>query len=142
MKLISNRWLHIFISLAVTACLLYVVVSESGVDGLLDALRAIDVGLLSIYLSLSIIALLMRAYRYRIIVDSISDESEVPSVKGMLVVTAIRNALVDFLPARLGELSYLYVYLHGVTEVGSFQTSSDCYGPAILQVCFTKFNCN
>jgi len=58
------------------------------------------------YLGLYLVALLVRARRYSLLL-SMSGESQVPNFKQMVLVTGVRNMVVDLLPARLGELGYV-----------------------------------
>ena len=67
--------------------------------------------------------ILFRAERYRYVINSISGESI--SRAKFIILTSVRNALVDFFPARLGEASYLYMLnrlgvsvLKGVSSFG------------------------
>jgi hypothetical protein len=55
---------------------------------------------------MGLITLAIRAHRYRLLI-AISGELNVPTFKQMLVVTGVRNMVVDMLPARLGELGYV-----------------------------------
>ena len=70
-------------------------------------LTKVDHSFVWIYLAINLTTLLLRAERYRTVLHAMEGRS--PTFPQMLVVTGIRNALVDFLPARLGELSYFYV---------------------------------
>ena len=58
------------------------------------------------YFSCSVLALIIRAWRYRALLQHMeTGEAELPFF-GVVLVTGIRNAFVDFLPARLGEVAY------------------------------------
>lgn len=70
------------------------------------ALQASALPLLFAYLALYLFALLIRARRYSLLL-SMSGEHNVPNFKQMIMVTGIRNMVVDLLPARLGELGYV-----------------------------------
>lgn len=67
----------------------------------------IDSDYLCLFLSLSVTALFLRAARYHFLLKQVSEEGI--SFPGALILTSVRNALVDTLPARMGELSYFYI---------------------------------
>lgn len=73
---------------------------------MLLALQHTRVELLLGFLFLYLIALYLRALRYRLLLR-LSGEPNVPSLPQMALVTGIRNMVVDMLPARLGELGYV-----------------------------------
>ena len=61
-----------------------------------------------LYLLLSLIGIGLRALRYQILIKATGEENETtPGFKSMILITAVRGMLVDFLPARLGELVYV-----------------------------------
>jgi len=73
---------------------------------ILAVLQATSFSLVFCFLGLSLISLLVRAYRYRLLI-MLAGEENVPSMWQMMLVTGIRNMIVDMLPARLGELGYV-----------------------------------
>jgi hypothetical protein len=108
----TTTLLRFFGSAGLTLLLLYAVFRTQSIESLLELAAGIHLPLLILYLGISLTALLLRAVRYRMIIhDSLDDSADTNelSFSGALVVTSIRNALVDFLPARLGELSFFYV---------------------------------
>ena len=68
--------------------------------------------LLLVYGALYLVQLMLRAWRYRILIAA-SGEQNIPSFFHMSVVTGVRNMLVDLLPARVGELSYVAMLNRG-----------------------------
>ena len=73
----------------------------------LQALWAeLSLGIVSIYLFTTLSQAFFRALRYRLLIRAHQPE-DLPGVGHMYLVTLIRNMLVDMLPARLGELSYI-----------------------------------
>ena len=68
--------------------------------------------LLLVYGALYLVQLMLRAWRYRILIVA-SGEQHIPSFFHMSVVTGVRNMLVDLLPARVGELSYVAMLNRG-----------------------------
>ncbi len=65
-----------------------------------------------LYLGLHIIAIFVRAVRYRILLTA-SGETSTPGLGHMILVTGFRNMMVDLLPARLGELGYVALLNRG-----------------------------
>ncbi len=105
----ARRWLHALLSCALSAALLYAVLREQSPAEFAQAFREIKLPWLYGYIALYIIALFVRAQRYRMVVELCDEESKAQSYGAFLIITAVRNALVDFLPARLGELSFFYI---------------------------------
>ena len=81
-------------------------VSDAERPAILPIFWATSLGFLSFYFGVYFLNVLVRAHRYRRLI-SLSGEPKVPSMKSMLLVTGIRNMVVDLLPARLGELGYV-----------------------------------
>ena len=96
-------------SAAITVALLYSVFHEQSPDDLLELLHGVHrLGLIAFLLCTSL-GVVVRALRYRLLLQGVLGKDQVPGFGPLLVVTSVRNALVDFLPARLGELSFLYI---------------------------------
>lgn len=100
---------HLICSALLTATLLYAVFHEQGLDQFFAILSGVDRNGLWLYVLLSIAGILLRALRYRSVLRTIAGTAETPADSKLIIVTAVRNALVDLLPARLGELGFLYV---------------------------------
>ena len=94
-----SRPISLIISLVLLAVLLRWV--DPGEFG--SMLTGVDVRWLGAYLFLVIAGLILRAERYRLLLE------EDPGLGGLFWVTAIRNMFVDLLPARTGAVSYIYV---------------------------------
>jgi hypothetical protein len=105
----SKGWVHGLVSCSVSGLLLFAIFREQSLDEFVQGFKEIKLPWLYGYIGLSLVALLVRAQRYRLIVELSSEETTKQSYGAFLIITAIRNALVDFLPARLGELSFFYV---------------------------------
>ena len=73
---------------------------------LLDALKSSSPGLFLAYVLASLLGLVFRAWRYRVLLTA-SGEQKIPGTKDMILITAVRNMTVDLLPARLGELVFV-----------------------------------
>ena len=109
MKQLFKIALSIGVSFAILALLLQAVtagVPDSQRPGVLSALQGTSFSLVFAYLGLYLITLLIRAFRYRLLLQ-VAGEENVPSMRQMALVTGIRNMVVDMLPARLGELGYI-----------------------------------
>lgn len=114
-KKILKLGLSIGVSFAILALLLQMV--STGVDdaerpSVLAALQNTSIAFAAAYLALYLITLVIRAYRYRLLIQ-LSGEENVPTVRQMWLVTGIRNMMVDMLPARLGELGYVAILNRG-----------------------------
>jgi len=81
-------------------------VSDSERPAILPVLQATSLGLFLVYLAFYFVGLLVRAHRYRLLLG-LAGESSLPSMPAMVLVTGVRNMVVDMLPARLGELGYV-----------------------------------
>ena len=72
----------------------------------LDMIRKVDMCWISIFLVLSLGQQLVRTYRYRLVLRTVGER---PGFFRMLLVVLVRGFCVDLLPARTGELVYLYL---------------------------------
>ena len=90
---------------------------------LLDVLRATWRPALGLYAALAIAQALFRAIRYRVLIAA-GRASAVPRLAHTFEVTLVRNMLVDLLPARLGELSYIGMMNVGCRVPGDLCLSS------------------
>ncbi|NKB78187.1 MAG: hypothetical protein GKR96_14425 [Gammaproteobacteria bacterium] len=77
------------------------------------AIRQSSVSWFIFFILLGLVGIWLRAIRYRILIKaSLTDQpgtvnTEVPTMKQMILITAIRGMVVDLLPARLGEIVYV-----------------------------------
>ena len=92
-------------SILVLAGLFYAV-SHSGHE--ISPLRLIEIikdsssGLFILYTLTMLLGLLVRAWRYQVLLRATGDNN-LPSLKDMTLITAVRNMTVDLLPSRSGE---------------------------------------
>lgn len=115
-------------SLLITALLLWSIFAEHSLAEFAAILANIDTRLLLAYSALSVTALLLRAMRYRILLSAMAGGAQVLHARQAVIVAAIRNALVDFLPARLGEASYIYVVSrYGVPLTAAVSSFGFCF---------------
>ncbi|NMC62828.1 MAG: hypothetical protein GYA55_06625, partial [SAR324 cluster bacterium] len=103
----TNHVLHVIVSGLLTLILLFLVFTESSLSDLRDIFNNLNKSFLTAFVVCSLTALVLRAWRYKAMLEAMG-VGDMPSLWKMLLVTGIRNAFVDFLPARLGELSYIY----------------------------------
>ncbi|MCB0323307.1 MAG: flippase-like domain-containing protein [Bdellovibrionales bacterium] len=96
-------------SLAVTTLLIATIAETYSISSVWDLLRGTPTTAVLAYLLISLGALGVRALRYGLILEDAVGKRNAPGIGALLTLTAIRNALVDLLPARLGELSFFYV---------------------------------
>lgn len=81
-------------------------ISDNDRPAILPLLKSTSIGFFTAYLALYLVSLLVRAHRYRLLIG-LAGESSLPSMPQMILVTGIRNMVVDMFPARLGELGYV-----------------------------------
>ena len=115
MKQLLKLILSAGVSLAILALLLNLVtigVPDDQRPSIWSALQATLPHLVFAYLIVYGIGLLLRAYRYRLLVQMAGAEI-VPTFGQMVLVTGVRNMVVDMLPARLGELGYVALLNRG-----------------------------
>lgn len=101
--------LSIGVSFAILAMLLQMLTSGLPDDqrpSVFGAMQSTSLELVAIFVVITLISLLVRAVRYRLLLQ-MSGEENVPTLRQMALVTGIRNMVVDMLPARLGELGYV-----------------------------------
>lgn len=99
-----RRVLSLIVSLALSAFLLAVLFRQVRAEDIGAALRGIHLPGLALYAAISLAAVFLRAWRYRLLLK--------PGACGwrpMVLVTLARNAFEDLLPARIGSLSYIYL---------------------------------
>jgi uncharacterized membrane protein YbhN (UPF0104 family) len=101
----GKKILFLFFSFLTTAALLYYVFSQPGILSWNRLITRFNPLYAWAYLTLYGVALFLRTWRYRLLIRTSSQQIKVP-FGGLTLVTAVRNMLVDFLPARVGGLSY------------------------------------
>jgi uncharacterized membrane protein YbhN (UPF0104 family) len=114
-------------SAVMTALLLYAVFHEQSWGEFVELVRGVKKSGIAAYLFLALLSFYLRAVRYRSIVTSTMDNPPRVGFGKYLVLTAIRNAFVDLLPARLGEASFLYVInRYGIPLITALTTFGLC----------------
>ncbi len=101
----GKRIFFLFFSFLTTFSLLYYVFSQPGILSWNHLITRFNPLFAWAYLTLYGAGLFLRSWRYRLLIRTSSQQIKVP-FGGLTLVTAVRNMLVDFLPARVGGLSY------------------------------------
>ena len=99
-----NRTIYIALSVVVSLVLLWLLFSEIDFADLAAAFSRVFFPALAVYAAVALLGAWLRAWRYKWLLQ--------PQPIGwgnILLVTFIRNSLIDLLPARIGSLSYIYV---------------------------------
>lgn len=99
-----KRTFYIFLSLIISVALIYLLISQISTQDLIFTLKNLYLPSLFTYMVISLSGASLRAWRYRLLL-----QPEGVSWSGILLVTFIKNSLIDLLPARLGSLSYIYL---------------------------------
>lgn len=125
---------HFLVSLAVTSVLLYAVFHEQKPEHFVALLQGVRKEALLLYLLIFLTALLARALRYKIV---LADTGSAPSSLQLGIVTGLRNALVDLLPARIGELVFFYVlHRYHIPFLNSLTTFGVCFALDLIVLFF------
>jgi len=105
---LNRRAIHFALSLTVTAVFFVLLFSEEQQASFWETIAGVDAAGVVCFLGLGLTGDLLRAMRYRILLEDILPPGETPSFPKLLLVTLVRNAVVDMFPARIGELWYIY----------------------------------
>jgi uncharacterized membrane protein YbhN (UPF0104 family) len=100
----KNKFIYIVLSVVVSILLFWLLFSRIRAEDVISTLSRIYIPGLLIYMAVALAGALLRAWRYKWLLR--------PQPVGwgnILLVTFIRNSLIDLLPARLGSLSFIYV---------------------------------
>jgi len=121
------------VSFLILAFLLHLFTTDVGASErpqLLVLLRNTSLALLACYAGTALLQALVRAVRYRVLIDA-DGETAVPGLFHTALVSAVRNMLVDLLPARLGELSYI-----GMMNIGCKVSGRACVSSLAVSFAF------
>ncbi len=129
MRATTTIIIKLLISAAVSIGLILLVLRLSGAwgpdagPGVVDVLFATAGSGLAIYFGLHLISSYFRALRFRLLLAAGADRPP-PGVGHTMLVSLVRNMMVDMLPARLGELSYIALMNRGYRVPGERCVSS------------------
>lgn len=93
-------------SCLVTGLLVWWLVRGTSAEDWLALWRGLDRRMLAAYCALFGLGVLLRAWRYRLLIRA-SGMADPPGVGPLAVVTLVSNLFVDLLPARAGSLAYV-----------------------------------
>lgn len=100
----KNKFFYVFLSLAVSVALMWVLFSQIELEDLTKTFTEIDYSYLLIFIAIALFAAGLRAWRYKLLLYPHSI-----SWRNIILVTLIRNLFVDLFPARIGSFSYIYI---------------------------------
>ena len=98
-----RRWRPWLVSLVITGGLFWYLLSQIDPAELLETARSMTLRYLVIFATLLLMGALARAIRFWLLLD------RGPPLHLLSAIVLARNLFVDLLPARLGELSYVYL---------------------------------
>ena len=126
-RLYHSKWFRYGISAVATCALLLALLRVVPLRLLGEVFGSFTWEILLAYMALSLLGLFVRALRYRWLLKAMLAQGPVPTFSQLVVITGIRNAFVDFLPARLGEVSYLMALgRYGVNLVSAAASFALC----------------
>ncbi len=99
-----KKYFYLFLSIAVSAGLVFFLLRQVKPADFASDLANLYKNSLFLYLFLHSVCVLIRAYRYKILIGS--DQIGMGDVT---LLTLVRNIFTDLVPARLGSLSYIYL---------------------------------
>ncbi len=102
--MLKNRRFYIILSFAISAILVWLLLSQIETQDLVQTFTRIHYPALVVYMAIVLVGTVFRALRYRWLLHP-----HPISWGNILLVTFVRNSLVDLLPARIGSLSYIYI---------------------------------
>jgi uncharacterized membrane protein YbhN (UPF0104 family) len=130
-----TAYFFVFFSLALTVAMLWYVSLNQTLDGFFTMLRRIELGYFWVYLGLNLCGLFCRAFRYYWLIGLMGVNEIRASFFQLTIVTMCRNALVDLLPARLGELSFFgLLKAYGIKLSLVFSAFSICFVLDVLVI--------
>jgi uncharacterized membrane protein YbhN (UPF0104 family) len=101
---LRNRLVYIALSAIVSLVLLFLLVSQIRTADIVATLSHIYMPALFAYMVVALLGAWLRSWRYKWLL-----QPQPITWGNILLVTFIRNSLIDLLPARLGSLSFIYV---------------------------------
>ena len=100
----KKRLVYIALSAVVSFVLLWLLFSQIRTEDIIATLSRIYIPALLAYMAVALLGAWLRAWRYKWLL-----RPQPISWGNILLVTFIRNSLIDLLPARIGSLSFIYV---------------------------------
>jgi uncharacterized membrane protein YbhN (UPF0104 family) len=103
-RVFKNRVVYILLSAAISAVLLWLLFSRVKTEDVVQTVSRIYIPAVFAYIAVALLGAWLRSWRYKLLL-----RPRTISWGNILMVTFIRNSLIDLFPARLGSLSYIYV---------------------------------
>jgi len=100
----KNKFFYISLSLVVSVLLIWLLLSQIKFEDLIRTFRQIYWPALLAYMAVTLLGTGLRAWRYKWLL-----QPQPVSWTNIILVTFVRNSLVDLLPLRIGSLSYIYI---------------------------------
>ncbi len=100
----KKRLLYLFLSLVISLVLIYLLLSQISTADLKNTLQQLYFPSLFLYMLVALSGAFFRAWRFRLLL-----RPEKIGWGSIILVTFVKNSLVDLLPARIGSLSYIYL---------------------------------
>lgn len=100
----KKKAIYIFLSCLISAVLIYLLLTQISTQDLALTIKNLYWPSLLTYMLISLSGALVRAWRYRLLLQPARI-----SWPGIVLVTFVKNSLIDLLPARIGSLSYIYL---------------------------------
>ena len=120
-----RRWRPWLISLLVTCVIFWYLLSQIELTQLIDAAASMEPTYLLIFTILLLLGTVARAIRFWLLLG------RSVSVSLLILIVMSRNLFIDLLPARLGELSYVYL----LTKLGG-KATEDGLASVFLAILF------
>lgn len=127
MKINPRKIVYTIFSLGITVGIFSYLLTSVSPGDVLDILRGVPWNFLGMFLVLSLASALCRAWRYKVVLEV---AGHTPGTFSLFLVTIVRNLFADLLPARLGDLVYIYI---GTSRLGiPFGSAASSFALAFL----------
>lgn len=100
----KKRLFYILISFAVSAVLIWLLLTQIETKDLVQTFARIDYRALLAFMIIALVGVVLRSWRYKWLLKPYPI-----SWGSIILVTFVRNLFVDLFPARIGSLSYIYL---------------------------------
>jgi len=122
-----KKIIYALFSLGITAAIFSYLLTYVSVGDVIEIIRSVSWNFLAIFVILSLAGSLCRTWRYQTVLK-VAGHS--PATLPLFLTTLIRNLFADLLPARLGDLVYIYI---GTTRLGiPFGSAASSFALAFL----------
>ncbi len=127
MKINPRKVIYTIFSLGITVGIFSYLLTAVSPGDVLDILRGVPWNFLGMFFVLSLASALCRTWRYKVVLEV---AGHTPGTLSLFLVTLVRNLFADLLPARLGDLVYIYM---GTSRLGiPFGSAASSFALAFL----------